>query len=122
MMKHKSNGKYRLILAEEVSKVNATVRKQQSRRDRHIGRRKQQRYDALDKAGKRDYKWTGQYHQDLTMSMGYDKKITPIDILVTRELGRWNGYVYGLTKNYLYFVFAWWIMCGDKYGIGPMSI
>ena len=111
-MRTEETAKYRYILAKEKSKGIAAVRKQQLRRDRHISRRKQQRYDALEAQGHGDYKWSGMYHQDLTMCLGYDgvRKQTPTDILADREIGKWNGYVFAMKWAFAKFVFIWYVL------------
>ena len=108
----KENSKYRLILAKEHSKVNQRVRKQQVRRDRHIARRKQQRYDALDAKGQGHYKYTGNFKPDLTMVSGYEgyRRATPIDFAINREIGSWNGYVYGMKWAFVKFFIMWYIL------------
>lgn len=111
-MKHKSNGKYRLILAKERNKDIAAVRKQQLRRGRHISRRKQQRYDVLDANGQGHYKYTGEFKPDTTMVLGYAgyRKATPIDFAINREIGAWNGYVYGMKWAFAKFFIMWYIL------------
>jgi len=111
-IKHKSNGKYRLILANEKSKVNTAVRNQQLKRGRHISRRKQQRYDALDANGQGHYKYTGEFKPDLTMVSGYAgyRKATPLDFAINREIGRWDGYIYGMQWAFIKFFFMWYVL------------
>ena len=108
MMEH--NSKYKLLLLKERSKVNATVREQQIRRGRHIARRKQQKYDKLDANGQGHYKHIGEYKPPIADVVNKNYyKITAIDIAANRELGKWNGYVYGMKKQVLWVIFFWWV-------------
>lgn len=109
-MRTETTAKLRKILAKEQNKEIAAVRKQQLRRDRHISRRKQQRYDALDAKGQGSYKYTGNFHPDLTMSLGYDRGLTQIDYAINKEIGRWNGYVYGMKWAFAKFFIMWYIL------------
>ena len=109
------NSKYKLMLEKEKSKVNAVVRYKQLRRDRHIGRRTQQRHDELDANGQGHLKYIGQWKPDIQTAVGFDNKITPIDILANREIGRWDGYVYGMKWAVVKFTFMWYILCIGLY-------
>ena len=113
MTKYKRNAPLSLILQREKSKENAAVRKQQIRRGRHIRRRKQQRYDALEAQGLGHYQHTGKYKPSITDSLArhtFENKYTPLDFEVAKAIGRQNGYVYGMKWAFIKFFAIWYIL------------
>jgi len=110
-----SRSKLRLLLANERGKEIATERDNQIKRDRHITRRKTQRYAKLDADGQGHLKHSGIWNPPEALAIGYFRKSTPIDLAVAKEMGSWNGYVYGMKWAVVKFVSMWYILCIGLY-------